>query len=445
MNELSHRVNEKLLHIFEKDELVEKLIHCVMSLVMEPRFELMSVLSVLGEYMIKNNETDKKKIKDTLKQAELWLFSGDNKQFNKLWATSTVPDKIQEIYKNAFIFDIDTLIKKNISDMNIFSKKIEKQRTNYLRLWLQPQTETAVITDKTSNVSNFYDEENPRNVQEYIGGSTFKEREEAIAAELAGSKPLTLAGKKIKKTHENVDLRYLENNQEKQSDYIRFIKIFTSFEIKTGDIISKDTRDIITELWYGDFYSKDSDSDNILNIVKKYELHFKISNNRINSEVNRLILQTYIVGLYLGSNILDIYTVINDVLEQNPTMSTVSHNILPETIHNGNVPNLQIQEILNPIINNLPMHKDQIIRSNWNKIRFPNIDISSLVRYLKNINMDSTLLYKINVEIEELSENVVNKNLTIDKFAQEVYKILKSQSMKIPITEKEIIKLLKYE
>jgi len=230
----------------------------------------------------------------------------------------------------------------------------------------------------------------------------------------------------------------------KKTDKERFRKIFFAFE-KEIRPIPEETRNMIMSLWYGDFFAKeDATSDDILSIVKRYSLNFKIPGDHINEEVNRLILQAYIIGLYTGISVLDIYTIINDVLESNPTIST--HMIMPSVIHNGNIPNLKIQAVLNPVIKNLPLNENQgIIRTNWDKLRFPNIDITKLVEYLATLNMNIGLRFQIISSVEDLSGNIVKKNLTIEKFAREVYQILKRQKMKIPITEKEIIELLEYE
>jgi len=55
------------------------------------------------------------------------------------------------------------------------------------------------------------------------------------------------------------------------------------------------------------------------------------------------------------------------------------------------------------------------------------------------------LEFKIIRLIEELSDSIIKKGLTIERFAREVYQILKKQTAKIPITEKQIISLLDYE
>ena len=251
--------------------------------------------------------------------------------------------------------------------------------------------------------------------------------------------------KKMERIRKITELKFMDSVQEeKKNAKERFAKIFFSYE-KAFKKIPDEVKNIITGIWYGNYFAKEeTTSDDIMNIVKRYSLRFKIPNDHINGEVNKLILQTYIVGLYMGITVWDIYTIINDVLELNPTMTV--YKIKPSMIHDGNVPNPKVQDILNPIIKNLPLHESQsVIRENWNKMRFPNINIVNLVEYLKGIQMDPSLRFKIISSIEDLSNHIVKKGLTIERFAREVYQILKSQTMKIPITEKEIKLLLEYE
>jgi hypothetical protein len=146
----------------------------------------------------------------------------------------------------------------------------------------------------------------------------------------------------------------------------------------------------------------------------------------------------------MGISVFDIYTIINDVLESNPTMTI--HKITPSMIHDGSVPNQKVQEILNQIIKNLPLHEDQIIiRENWNIMRFPRVNIANLVARINKTQMSSPIRFSILASIEELSKIITKKNLTIEGFAKEIHKILEEKTMKNPITEKEIKELLKYD
>lgn len=451
---LSHQINEIMLRFFRKEEFIEMLVHCVETMVIIPRFELISTIDVLNDYMIEKNKTNsefKRKANDTKKQAETWILSADNHNFSKVWRPESkeVPEKIQEMYREAFNQDISELLDQYIKDYDELGEKIEERQKKYLRSWLIEASKESEKVQEDPEKMHLKQIEAEKNLEakrehdkKFVGGKTFKERQKE-AEEATKAQPKE--SKKMERIKKITSLKFMDSIQEvKKGDKERFRKIFFAFEKKIGKI-PEEVKNMITSLWYGNFYAKeDVTSDDILSIVKRYSLQFKIPNNHINGEANRLILQTYIVGLYTGVTILDIYTIINDVLESNPTMST--HKIIPLMIHDGNIPSLKIQDVLNPIIDNLPLHESQsIIRENWDKIRFPNIDISDLAEYLKGISLNSSLRFKIIAAIEDLSHNIVKKGLTIDKFAREVYQILKKQTMKIPITEKDIIALLKYE
>lgn len=452
--ELSHRINEIMLNFFRKEDFLEMLVHCVESMIMIPRFELISTIDVFGEYMIdrnKSNDDLKRKVNNIRKQAELWIFSSENKNFFILWNdySKVVPEKIQDMYIDAFSSDFGKLLEEYVKDLDEFANKIEEKMKKYLRKWLLETDKESEKKTEESEKTHLRELDYERELEEkraydkkFIGGKTFKERQKE---EEEAMKIQPKESKKMEKIRKITDLKYMNSIQElKKTDKERFTKIFYAFEKKIGKI-SDEIKNMIMRLWYGDYYAKEhSDSDDILSIINRYSLHLKIPNNHINGEVNRLILQTYIVGLYMGVSVFDIYTIINNVLEANPTMTI--HKIMPSMIHDGNVPNLKIQEVLNSIIKNLPLHENQnIIRTNWNKIRFPSINISALVTEIQSLNLDSSLEFKIIRLIEELSDSIIKKGLTIERFAREVYQILKKQTAKIPITEKQIISLLDYE
>jgi hypothetical protein len=454
MNEIdvlkrSHELNAIMLQF----DLLSILSKCVEIMVIIPRFELISVLDILAVYMIEKNKYDDqfiKKLDNLTKEAETWILSEENRNFSKKWNSREIPEKIQQMYINFFGFDVNELIEEYVTDFEEFGKRIEVRQTEHLRKWHRGKKESETEKKPEDLQQTHLEElENDKKIQEqrendkiYKGGKTFKERERE-KEEMAKERPKE--SKKMEKIKEIIDLKYMNSIQEiKKGDKERFAKIFYAFEKKLGSKIPEEKKNMIMRLWYGDYFAKEQyNSDDILNIVKKYSLSFKISNDHINGEANRLILQTYIVGLYMGVSVFVIYTIINDVLEANPSMSV--HKIMPSMIHNGNVPNLKVQEVLNPIITHLSLQEDQnIIRVNWNKIRYPNIDILAVLKEIQSFNIDATLKYKINTSIEDLSENIVTKGLTIERFAREVYQILKKQTVKIPITEKQIVSLLSY-
>lgn len=447
---LSHKINESMRHI-KKEDYMEMLVNCVKRIVIIPRLELISTLNVLGEYIIEKNKSLKKQLDIVEKQAETWIFSDDNKNFSKLWSLEKeVPEKIQEMYKELFNLDVSELIEKHITDMDEFVIKINFMQTKLLRKWFTTgEKETERISENIEAMhlkeleADRITEENKEFNKKFIGGKTFKERQQE---QEDATKIYPKESKKMENVKKIIDLKNINSIQEiKKRDKERLVKIFRAFEKKNGDISEK-TKKMIMELWYGDYFANDQpNSNDILSISKKYSLHLKIPNEHINGEVNRLILQSYIVGLYMNESIFDIYTAINEVLETSPTMTI--HKIMPSMIHDGSIPNLKVQEILNPIINNLPLDEsNNNIRKNWDKMRFPEIDISALIEELKNIIHDNTLKFLIISHIEDLTENIVKKGLTIEKFAIAVYDILSKQNkgMKKLMTEKQIVSLLSY-
>ncbi len=455
MIKISHKINAIMLQYFKKEDFIEMLVHCVESMVIIPRFELISTLDVLSEFMIEKNRLNdefKRKTNNVKKQAETWILSDGNKNFSKIWNSDLkeVPEKIQQMYIDSFNNDVSELIEKYVRDIEDFADRIEDRQKKHLRKWLlqtgkefeKTQEDLEIVHLKELEAAKQMDERREHD-KKYVGGKTFKERQKEVEE---AAKPRPMESKKMEKIRKITDLKYINSIQEiKKGDNERFGKIFYAFEKKLGEKIGEEKRAMIMKLWYGDYFAKEQpDSDDILNIVKRYSLHFKISNDHINGEVNRLILQTYIVGLYMGVSIFNIYTIINHVVELSPTMT--AHPVMPSMIHDSNVPNLKVQEVLNPIITNLALQEDQnIIRTNWNKMRFPNIDISALVEEIRSVGMDGTLEFKIISLIEELSDGIIKKGLTIERFAREVYQILKKQTAKIPITEKHIVNLLTYE
>lgn len=450
----SHKINEIMLKYFNKDDAINILLQCTLKIVIIPRFELISTIDVLSDYMIeKNRRNDEyiKKVNSVKKQAETWIFSSENRNFSKLWTSKEIPEKIQDMYIEVFDLNLVELIEKYIKDFEIFTEEIEERQKKFLRKWMsdgikQSEKEKEDVDLATRHLKEMEIEKEMDMRKEkdrlYVGGKSIKERQKE---EQEMENPQPKDTKTMKNMKKMTQLKFMENTQEsKKTDRERFRKIFFAFEKEIGKI-PEETKNMIMTLWYGNLHSSDVISDDILSIIKRYSLKFKISSSHINSEVNRLILQTYILGLYMGISVYDIYTIINDVIEANPAISR--HKIMPSLIHNGYVPNVEIQSVLNPIIKNLPLNEDQrIIRDNWNKIRFPKIDISDLVKYIKSLDINRETEFKIISLIEDLTHTVVENGLTIEKFAKEIYQIFKKQKgIKIPITEKNIVSLLKYE
>jgi len=110
-----------------------------------------------------------------------------------------------------------------------------------------------------------------------------------------------------------------------------------------------------------------------------HQLPLKITN--VNNDVSRLILQTYIIALFLGLKVFDIYTIVQNFVHLNPLITNTS--ISPATIYLNNKPTPSIQKILDPIINKLYLNEeDIIIRTNWCKMCYPPISIDKLIKYI---------------------------------------------------------------
>jgi len=462
VTELSNAISKIMLSVFTKEVFVEKLIDCIQNIIMRPLFEILALLNVLNNYVDAVQTKDfMKKLDDAKKQADAWIRSSDNRQFSKIWTDESkeIPAKVQEIYRDAVDKDVNELIEEYIQDKGLideFATGIERKTKDYLLEWLLPPrsveiAKVSTLDTEESRNRKLQDIEQERQFNKtHKANKSFKEREreQREATEVI---PETREGKKLMNMQKYVDLSHIDAVQEvKKEDRERFGYIFVSFEKieKDAKQLTEHDKNNITKIWYGDYFSKDeNDSDDILSIVRRYNLHFKIKNDHINAPVNRLILQTYIVGLYTGSTIWNIYTIIQNVKELHLTMSV--HEITPSMIHTGNVPNPKVQEVLTPIIGNLPLHGDQLmIRKNWDKMRFPKVNIRGLVDRIvelrDNSNITKDLAFEVIILIEDLSSELVKRSLTIEKFAQDIYNILKDKSIKV-MTVKEIVSLLRYE
>ena len=54
---LSLRINQ-IMSVLKKEDFIEILVHCVESMIMIPRYELISIIDVLSEYMLEKNKFD---------------------------------------------------------------------------------------------------------------------------------------------------------------------------------------------------------------------------------------------------------------------------------------------------------------------------------------------------------------------------------------------------
>ncbi len=449
---LTSKLEEAIMPLKASGKILDIYVHCIMNLVMMPRYELLSTLHILGKFMcIKNTNSDfKKTVKNTTHQSKLWILSSDNTRFTTIWNSNekVVPEEIEKIYIDTFGSSVNELVEEYIDEDNMeqFVSSIKEEQKKYLTNWLLPSNK-----EKNKGIRDMHEMHKEQIMNDDKETELNKVRLNYNSKKLFTDKKIedaqmteeyrTLEGN-MKMTQEIIDRKYINGVDEiKKNDKERFDKIFLAYQ-SHGHPVSQETKTIICRLWYGEYYSKnDYGSDDILNIVKKHDLRFKIKNDHINSELNKIILQSYIVGLYLGSDILLIYTIVNHVSRMTPGLN---HVVAPSMIHNGSVPKIEVQEVLNPIITHLPLDdKQEIIRRNWNKLRSPSINISKLVQRIEDTQMDSSLKFSIVVILEDLLGD--NNSFTISDFARKAHALLiKYKSQKLDITVKQLTRLLYY-
>lgn len=444
MGDLVYALDEILRKLSEKTH-HEALIHCVQRLIIMPRFELIGLLEIFAEQVPNHMRL---RAEECTKKAKDWLMGGSNKDFYNLWKDGLIPDEVNAIYIDEFSNDVYNLLSEYV-DQDTISEDVVRKAKRFMKGWLNSgpteieqvdknYEDTYGLTYKAGLAKGINDKAN----EIFVHKKTFKQAEQDKKIE--EKQELNAQGKRIEHINEIMQKKFINDADEVvKKDEERFKKIFAAFDKNNKPVAEKD-QTTIRNIWYGRYYGNNSVSDDILNIVEKFSINFKISNDQINSDTNRLILQTYIVSLYIGTDIPFIYTIINSVLKSYPSMS--SHLISPDMIYENHVPNFKIQEVLNPVIKYIPLQSHQkVIRENWGRMRFPDIDISQLVEQLKSIHMNKAIRFKIVLGVERLLTNVVKKGLNIDKFAQEVHAVIQKNAVKIQLTKKEIVDLLRYK
>lgn len=444
MGDLVYALDEVLRKLSEKTH-HEVLIHCVQMLILMPRFELIGLLEIFAEQVPADMSV---RAEECMKKSKDWLMSGSNRNFYNLWKEGYIPDEVNAIYREEFNNDVYNLLNDYV-DQDTISNDVVRKAKRYMKGWLNSGPVEIERVDKNfeDTYGNAYKAGVIKDINDnansiFVSKKTFKQAEQDKKIE--EKQELTRQGKRLEQMHEIMQKKFINDADEVvKKDEERFKKIFAAFDKNNRPVAEKD-QTTIRNIWYGRYYNNSSVSDDILNIVEKFSINFKISNDQINSDTNRLILQTYIVSLYIGTDIPFIYTIINSVLKSYPSMS--SHLISPDMIYENHVPNFKIQEVLNPVIKNIPLQNNQkVLRENWGKMRFPEIDISQLVEQLKSIHMNKAIRFKIVLGIEKLSADVVKKGLNIEKFAQEVHSVIQKNAVKIQLIKKEIVDLLRYK
>lgn len=442
---LYYKMCDILLKIYgneNKDSVHNLFYNCFYNKIILPRFEFISIIDTFTEYMIKDNSKNKDKLEYIRNQIYTYLFTTNN-DFDKVWKNGEIPDYINKLYLDNFGDELYDLMSNVITDDDIFNEEVKIKCKKYQKDFLNPSKITISIkqNNKISLPFEIEKEYDPTE-QKLIHQVGYKQKQKDLEEQqkyIGIKHPHGLT-----KTQQIIDFKYMNTVAEiKKLDKYRFDKIFFFIHEHFNIDLTTEEKNMLTNIWYGDYYKEHSDSLDILSIVEKYDLNFKISNKKIDSNTSRLILQTYLVALYIGLNIYDIYTIINLIILSEPTL--YKNKISPIMIHNGNIPDIKIQKILTPIINKLHLDKNQIIiRDNWNKLRYPDIDITKLVDKINNINIPEETKFKIIVYINDLSSKVINKGYTLQMFRDLIYKYI-NKTIKIKIKKDDIIDLITYK
>jgi len=448
-----------LLPVFKNGEMiVEFLIPCIQRLLVEPRYELISMLDVLYERILDNEPSMKAKIMDVSNRIKYWILGSENKNFTKKYWNSNkhvIPKPIKEIFMESIGSDINKFLElymnpSNEDDEVILQTEIEERTQSYINNWISiSSTPKKIFMDEPMNLLQQQVERQKQLDAEREFNKDFKTSFKDRERTTFKSKGLTeteyidpLTGKvneSMTRQQKFIDLKYVEGIDEvKKSDKERFVSIFYNFEKETGITISEETKRKILNLWHGEFYDKSGpESDDIMSVVEKYNLKARIPKQ--SGETSKIILQSYIVGLILDQDIYTIYSVVNDVSEE-----IISPDIVYDK--NNKKPSSGVLQILNPIFENINFTEELgVIRINWEKMIFPDIDISRLINRINKANFSKQIKYKIIAGISELTENISTKGLTIEKFAKKVYDIIDEQHIKKFISVKEIMELLNYK
>lgn len=424
----------------DKDEKCRNvIINCIKELVVYPLIDLLSVLEVIIDYASAdlNPESNPEQLK---MQVRYTLFGRDNKKFAKVfYQDQIVPDAINEIFISNYKKTVVELTEIFFVNED-FQNMLELNKNRNLQIWASSDNEKEVEVNKKSRT---------RTIQDVVYVDNKKTFYKSFSEKRAEEKELDKKRKKLTRTEEKknklFDLKFASSIKEiiKEDDK-RFDNIFDFISIKN---IPTARREAIKELWYGkNLYAHDHNGTDILSIISKYNISIKIQHDQINTDVNRLILQTYIVCLYESINIRDIYSIVYGVSSARET-GTQGFVITPSIIYNNNgVPSTGVQEVLNPIINNLNLSGDlEIIRINWENMKNPIVDVTDFMNFIADTDeLQTEVKFSIIVAVEDLlGDEVLIRHKA--RFVKKVSEILKIKNTKLILKEKDLIQLIKHE
>ena len=436
------------------DELVDFLMPCIIPLIIEPRFKIIAVLEFIFEAMKSSKKWTNEKIDNLENECKNWILRWDI----SIGSDKFFPDNVDKMFRDS--------VDKNIMEI-IFefqdimpdprSEEIENRKFKLISKWENPGTIERIIKPKIVEQSINNINQRPLDTWGTIG------RNQSFAptglniktgvGDFEGTDTEMRNTDRLRSTARAIDIRNMISPPEVyKNDADRLESLYDCYEtLGDGVKITADTRSLINQLWHGNFYDQSS-FDNFVDYSTNHNIKIKIKDRMIKPEVSRLILQSYLIGLVMGSSVSDIY--INFRCVATKTIHGYVPN--PRHVHVKEItPNKEVEKVLNNML--LKMNIDprlDIIRSRWKNMKFPKIDTTDLINYVRKNNKDEGDSWSFRMRLESV---VADQDLGMSKeaFQKKVSGIINGDGYKgkldiyndsgRKITHQQITALLKYK
>jgi len=429
----------------DKDKLFDFLFPCFKKLVLDPRFQLISMLEILFE-ALHDAGFDSKKIENVERQTRGWILGPDNTKFTETYwpqenssRKKKFPDQVNHFFVEAFDKSVDNLFKDYVRlSVDDLMKEVQEKSIKNFNSWNNPKPPIRILSmkkseDSTGRAPQVVDTANRTEYRQERNrtGIRLHEAVDYVNVDVEGNETID---EELTRQHDQMQLQFLNTLQKvKIEDKERFDRIFAALK-KINKKIPQETINNITSLWYGryDDYTPDDDANDVVTILNTRNITLKIPNENISNDMSRLIIQTYFVALVLGLNVTTIFTIVNIVSEK----YTLKHMISDEMIYHNGLPTKDIQNIINNIIGELKLTDDLlIIRQNWKKLKLPLINNSKLLNKISEAD-DNYKAVKFNLKMR-ISD--IPKDITMDQYIKQVKDIIKCKDTGDKSTIKKIL------
>jgi len=446
-----------------KNILKKCVIECLYIYVMEPKHDFLATMDILYQRM--SGHYDKKTIHELSRTIQDAIYNMKiSKGFYKQWATEStidkfgiqkreIPEYVDKIFINHVGSDVNTLMTRYdmFPDLNeefeeLGSEIIKAKNRIYEKYKAQRIFKIIHTPIKHTRISDDDEQKikfNAQFKQTRIFEKPKPEEEEPVKTHL--DEKIDKIQERIRKTNLPGQLSII---QEKEEDDRRIDIIFNEIEKLPTHLVDpenttslmrstsiNDMKKKIKILWFGSIKSEEL-KDDIVSQIHFYRLNTKILGPNVNSDLSRIIIQTFIISLYLNFDIITIHYIIKNIIKHQ-NFKSINSSI----IYKNQVPNKEIKRVIDNILEHVDLTEDMLhIRENWIQLNIHSIDVEDLIDYI-NRRSDFTKKnrFDILVEIKTLQE----KKLQIEYFIKELHKILKRKKYKI--TENEIRNHVKYE